>query len=93
MIRRVIDEAGGKPDPKIGEQLLAAVDQGLVHSNWRDDRSQALGFRLRGEVLESMGELEPALESYHKALALNSQIGVKRRIAQTRKTALPPPHR
>lgn len=93
MIRRVIDETGGKPDPKIGEQLLAAVDQGLVHNSWRDDRSQALGFRLRGEVLESMGELEHALESYNKALALNSKIGVKRRIDQLRKTALAPPKR
>ena len=93
MVRQVIDEAGGMPAPKAAEQLLAAVDQGLANNNWRDDRSQALGFRLRGEVLESMGELECALESYDKAFALNPKIGVKRRIDQIRKTASASPKR
>uniref|UniRef100_UPI0039EB5632 hypothetical protein n=1 Tax=Gluconobacter japonicus TaxID=376620 RepID=UPI0039EB5632 len=52
-----------------------------------------LGLRLKGEVLESMGDLERALENYNKALALNSKIGVKRRIDRLRKTGLAPPKR
>ena len=86
MVRRVIDGASGKPDPKAVEYLLAAVDRGLADSNWRDDKSQALGFRLRGEVLEAMGEVDHALESYDKALALYPKIGIKRRVNQLRKT-------
>lgn len=87
MVRQVIDEAGGKPDQKAAERLLGSVERGLAHKNWRDDTSQALGFRLRGEVLEAMGELERSLESYDKALALNPKIGIKRRADQLRKAA------
>ena len=45
----------------------------------------ALGFRMRGELLEGIGELQPAVESYDKALTLNPKIGIRRRVDQLRK--------
>jgi hypothetical protein len=91
MVRRLIDEAGGEIAQDSALGLLEAVDCGLAKGNWQDSAWQAFGFRLRGEVLESMGELGAAIESYDKALALNPKIGIKRRADQLRKVAVPAP--
>lgn len=91
MARQVIDEAEGRPDPKAAKRLLSSVERGLAHKNSQDDSSQAFGLRLRGELLESMGELDRALESYDKALALNPKIGIKRRADLLRKVTAATP--
>ncbi len=85
MVRSLLDEADGKPADNMATRLLSAIDAGLSHGNWRDDQSQALGWRLRGEVLESMGAPSEALECYEKALKLNPKIGIKQRIGQLQK--------
>jgi hypothetical protein len=85
MVRSLLDEADGKPERNLATRLLAAVDAGLSHANWRDDQSQAIGWRLRGEVLQSMGAPSEALECYEKALKLNPKIGIKRRVGQLQK--------
>jgi len=41
---------------------------------------QALGYRLKGEILESLGNLEEAILAYQKALNINPKIGVKQRL-------------
>lgn len=86
MVKRLLEEAGGSPDVVAAKRLLDAIEIGLGHQNWRDDRSQALGWRLRGEILEATDAVAQALECYDKALALNSKIGIKRRVDQLRKS-------
>ncbi|HEX4050326.1 MAG TPA: tetratricopeptide repeat protein [Steroidobacteraceae bacterium] len=85
MVRRVIDDAGGKLEPEAAKRLLGAVNRGLAHKNWKDSGWQAFGLRLRGELLEAAGELEQALKSYDDALAFNPKIGIKRRADQLKK--------
>lgn len=92
LIRRAFDETGGKPDPMVVAQLLDAADRGLADAHWQEDGWQATGLRLRGEILEAMGQIDRAIESYEKALKLNPKIGIKRRVGQLRKSApLPKP--
>jgi hypothetical protein len=91
MVRRVIDEAGGRFPVETARQLLEAVNRGLVERNSQDRRWQAFGFRLQGELHEMMGERQAALESYDYALALDAKIGVKQRAAQLRKAMSAPP--
>lgn len=86
MVKRTLEEAGGSPDVVMAKRLLDAIEIGLGHQNWRDDRSQALGWRLRGEILEATDAVAQALECYDKALALNAKIGIKRRVDQLRKS-------
>jgi tetratricopeptide (TPR) repeat protein len=85
LAKRMMEEAGNQPPPALAARLLASVDTGLRHQNWRDDRSQAFGWRLKGEILEASAELEEALRCYEKALALNPKIGIKRRVEQMKK--------
>ncbi|MEI9966036.1 MAG: tetratricopeptide repeat protein [Caulobacteraceae bacterium] len=80
MVRRLFEDAGNAPDAALAAKLLAATERGLADQRWRDDRSQAVGLRLKGEILEATGAIKPAIESYDKAIALNPKIGIKRRV-------------
>ena len=75
MVRSLLDEADGKPEDNLAIRLLSAVDAGLSHRNWRDDQSQALGWRLRGEVRKSMGAPSEALELVSFGLKTNARLG------------------
>jgi hypothetical protein len=88
MARRIFDEVDRKPEIQVADQLLQSIEIGLVHPTWREDRSQVYGYRLQGEVLESIGRIEQAVESYDRALALNPKIGIRRRVQQLRKTVV-----
>lgn len=85
LIRRLLDESSGKPDESLARRILTSIDVGLSQEGRRDDQLQALGWRLRGEAHESLGEFTDALQSYEKALTLNPKIGLKRRVAQIKK--------
>lgn len=84
IVKRMMDEAGNQPDPALAQRLLASVDTGL-RQNRQDPRSQAFGWRLKGEILEAVGEFADALPAYERALALEPRIGVKRHIERLKK--------
>lgn len=86
IVKRSMEEVGNRPAPGLAKRLIAAVDIGLRHQNWRDSNSQAFGWRLRGEILEGTGAVAEALQSYEKALALNPKVGIKRRVEQLKKS-------
>ena len=90
MVRRCLDEATSRPDAVLAGRLLTSISVGLVHRDWRDDRPQAFGWRLRGEIEEAIGALEAALASYDKALAFDPKIGIKRRADRLREVCLAP---
>ena len=53
-VKRIMKQVGiHYPDPNLAKQLIERVDAELRHQNWRDNRSQAFGWRLRGEILRS----------------------------------------
>ena len=89
--RRIFTEAGGRPDRELVARLLVAVDRGLAHQTWRDERSQAFGWRLRGELLEATGSVAAAVACYESALGFDPKVGVKRRLDQLKRahTLLP----
>lgn len=91
VVKRSMEEVGNRPDPDLAKRLIASVDVGLRSQNWQDDRSQAFGWRLRGEILEATGAVVEALKCYEKALELNPKIGIKRRAEQLKKFSIKKP--
>lgn len=87
MVKRCMEEVENQPDPDLAKRLIGSVDAGLGLPHWRDDRSQAFGWRLRGEILEATGASAEALQCYEKALALNPKVGIKRRVEQLKKSS------
>jgi hypothetical protein len=85
MVRTLLNEAGGKPDDALAARLLAAIDRGLAHHTQRDERSQASGWRLRGEVLEARASTVEAIACYEKAVGFDPKVGVKRRLDQLKR--------
>ncbi|SPP97826.1 conserved protein of unknown function [Bradyrhizobium vignae] len=85
IIERILSEVDGKPSPLI-ELLLPAIDLALASDRYRDPRSQARGHRLRGACFDRNGDLAEAAASYERALALDSKVGVKRRLDQIRRS-------
>jgi len=53
----------------------------------QDGRWLAGGYRLKGELLETMNRPAEAIEAYRAALGLDSKIGVKKRLAAMEKAA------
>ena len=65
--------------------LLSLIDLSLERdlSEYRD--YEALAFRLRGKIYDSLGDAEQAIDSYREALRIDPRIGVKRRLTTLEK--------
>jgi hypothetical protein len=85
MARRLLIGAEGAPDQALAARLRAAIDTGLASNTWRDERSQALGWRLYGELMEATASAAEAVACYEKAVGLDSKVGVKRRLDQLKR--------
>jgi hypothetical protein len=85
VVERFMKAAGSGVSPELARRLLASIDVAIRNSRPGENRTPALGFKLRGLCLETQNAMAEALESYEKALALDSKIGVKRRADQLRK--------
>lgn len=60
--------------------LLALINRALDGDLSKYDDYRALGFRLKGEILEPSGDLEGAISAYKEALNIDPKIGVKQRL-------------
>ncbi len=85
IIERILSEAAGPPSPDLIALLLPAIDIALAAERYRDQRSQARAYRLRGTCLDAAGDLHNAATAYGQAVALDPKVGVKRRLDQIRK--------
>ena len=72
----LLNETGNRPSPDMSTKIIACADTALTSP---DTRFHPLALKLRGICLESLGDDAESLASYEKALALNPNIGVKRR--------------
>ena len=66
---------------------VEALRQGTKRLIAEDERFQAEGWRLLGEIEESVGNPIGALQAYDRALGFNPKIGVAKRAAALRKAA------
>jgi hypothetical protein len=70
---------------------LAAVNrtlgEGFQRFQDQAPKYEAFGYRVKGEVLEALGDSGSALAAYQRAIQLDDKVGVKRRIAALRKAA------
>jgi hypothetical protein len=60
--------------------LLPAIDRALGSERYRDPKSQARAYRLRGTCFDAAGDLPKAAAAYGEALARDAKVGVKRRL-------------
>lgn len=85
IIERILSEVGGTPSRDLIALLLPAIDIALAAERYRDQRSQARAYRLRGTCLDAAGDLRNAAAAYEQAVGLDPKVGVKRRLDQIRK--------
>jgi tetratricopeptide (TPR) repeat protein len=71
-------------DLELSDRLLNSI-QIALNSNNTDALSRSIALRLRGEIFESLGQIENALSAFKEAILLNSRIGLKRKILQIQK--------
>ena len=65
--------------------LLALIDDTLSRSFAGEPGYLASAHRLKGEIHEAMGERQPAIAAYERALDLNPKVGVKNRLKKLKK--------
>lgn len=87
IIERILSEAGRKPSGDLIGLLLPAIDRALGSERYKDSRSQARAYRLRGTCFDVAGDLPKAAAAYEEALARDAKAGVKRRLEQIRRLA------
>lgn len=91
LVSSLLTDAGHSTDRDGLLLWLAALDRTLVEGFQRfQDQApkyEAFGYRLKGEVLEALGESGNALAAYEKAIQLDDKVGVKRRVGALRKAA------
>jgi hypothetical protein len=85
IIERILSEAGGKPSGELIALLLPAIDRALSSERYKDPKSRALAYRLRGACFDATGDLGKAAAAYEEALARDAKVGVKRRLEQIRR--------
>lgn len=74
------------PSPDLRAALLAGLDVALAFGEgWR----QARALRIRGEMHEQAGELEAAIDAYDRALSIDPQVGVARKLAKLQQSKSP----
>jgi hypothetical protein len=74
----------------VAAKLIKATDRVLADKGVTDARIQARAMKLRGICLEAKGDLLEALGCYEQAIALDLNVGVKRRAEQIRKSGIFP---
>jgi len=76
IVREKLREAGEKELPELLSMINRAFEGDLSkYDDWR-----ALAFRLKGEILETLGDAEQAVLAYKNALKINPKIGVKQKL-------------
>jgi len=79
VIRSVAGSLDQNPSPDLRAALFAGLDVALASGEgWR----QARALRIRGEMHEQAGELEAAIDAYDRALSIDPQVGVARKLAK-----------
>jgi hypothetical protein len=86
IIERILSEAGGQASGDIIALLLPAIDRALMSERYKDPKSQARAYRLRGTCFDVAGDPTKAAAAYEEALARDAKVGVKRRLDQIRKS-------
>jgi tetratricopeptide (TPR) repeat protein len=75
-------------DPKLAQNMVAYAEniiQQALKCKEEDKYAHAFGLRILGGLAEFSGETGKAIECYEKAISLNPQIGIKRKLAQLKK--------
>lgn len=86
VMRSVIESDGGNPSPDLRATILAGLDVACASGEvWK----QARALRLRGELHEQAGEIDAAIEAYDKALSIDPQVGVSRKLAKLQRSRMP----
>lgn len=86
IIRSISDAAAGELSQEQRTAIFAGLDVAEASAEvWR----QAQALRLRGELHEHAGETEAAIAAYDKALSIDPQVGVSRKLAKLRRLAAP----
>lgn len=86
VIRSVLEGADNAPDPALRSDILAGLAvAGASGDGWL--RARAL--RLEGEVRERAGEIDAAISAYEKALTIDPQVGVSRRLTKLERQRAP----
>jgi hypothetical protein len=85
MIDRVIKETHPKPQGDFARRLIQSIDKALSAVGGDDARTRAWALKLKGTCLDGLEDYAGALACYEQGLALDSNLGVKRRIEQLRK--------
>jgi hypothetical protein len=67
--------------------LLSAIDRALGSERYKDPKSQARAYRMRGTCFDVAGDLPKAAAAYEEALARDAKVGVKRRLEEIRRLA------
>ena len=85
VIQSVIEAAADTSPPPLYAELMAGLDAAAADGQgWQ----LAKVFRLRGELYEQAGQTEAAIEAYDKALGIDPQVGVSRRLAKLRQAKM-----
>lgn len=76
----------GDLEPVILETLFRGLDVAVSNG---EDWSQARALRLCGEIHEQAGDIAAAIAAYDKALTIDPQVGVARRLAHLQRAQRP----
>jgi len=91
LISGLLTDAGHSADRDGLLLSLAALDrtlgEGFQRFQEQAPKYEAFGYRLKGEVLQALGNSGGALAAYERAIQLDDKVGVKRRVAALRKAA------
>lgn len=69
--------------------LLSMIDKAFEGNLFDNHDYRALAYRLKGEIQESLGDVERAILSYQEALNIDPKIGIKQRLKKLEKQAKP----
>lgn len=86
VIRSVLEATSYTPDARSQSDILAGLAKA---SAFGDVRLRARALRLEGELREQLGDSAGAIAAYEKALALDPQVGVSRRLAKLERERAP----
>lgn len=86
VMRSIVASQGGNPAPELRAAILAGLDAAVARGEaWQ----QARALRLRGELHEQAEEIDDAIAAYDKALSIDPQVGVSRKLAKLQRSKMP----
>lgn len=86
VIRSLAGSLEHNPSPDLRAAILAGLNVALATGeSWK----QARALRIRGEMHEQAGELEAAIDAYDRALSIDPQVGVARKLAKLQQPKSP----